>query len=526
MKILFGAVLIIAFFISGGLHANQDSLQYKLDALAESEQIKFLLTEATAEYNTHPELSTQYKQMALEIATESGSDSLMCQTFLRLGNFFKAVGIQDSAAFYLDKSFAQCSKIGDSTALGSYYRITGNMLRGQGDYAGASESFYKAIRLFETQNEKIALAMTNNDMALLYNGGVNVNYVKALKYFNRAFSILQPFGDTNKLSVIYLNMAYAYYGLGIYDTALIFLKEDIKWNRKTKNNEMLILDLNVLSSVYQKQGNLEASLKTSKEALSLAKAFGNEPTTLRALLFASYLHLSLKQGKESNILTLEALALAKKLSAKSSVLTCYQYLDNGFSLIGDDEMAYKYLKLSGSLKDSILNAKKSKQIIELETKYETEKKDAKILLLKAEQKLADENLEKKRFQQIGLFIFIAILILFFGYILYTNKVKNRLKQKLQEIELHELRSKIKGLLENKPDALELTYESLNTKLNIPLSEREFEVLYLILQGLGNKQIADQLFISIHTVKFHLSNIYQKLGVNNRKEALQFVIAVA
>lgn len=55
--------------------------------------------------------------------------------------------------------------------------------------------------------------------------------------------------------------------------------------------------------------------------------------------------------------------------------------------------------------------------------------------------------------------------------------------------------------------------------NHPFSEREKDVVGLLLQGMGNKQIALALGISNRTVEFHLSNIYAKLGVNTRSEAI-------
>lgn len=53
-----------------------------------------------------------------------------------------------------------------------------------------------------------------------------------------------------------------------------------------------------------------------------------------------------------------------------------------------------------------------------------------------------------------------------------------------------------------------------------LTERELDVLQLLAEGLANKQIALQLGISEHTVKFHSSAIYAKLGVTNRTEAVR------
>lgn len=54
-----------------------------------------------------------------------------------------------------------------------------------------------------------------------------------------------------------------------------------------------------------------------------------------------------------------------------------------------------------------------------------------------------------------------------------------------------------------------------------LSAREWEVLEKTAKGLTNPQIAEMLSVSENTVKFHLQNIFQKLGVNNRTEAAGF-----
>lgn len=51
-----------------------------------------------------------------------------------------------------------------------------------------------------------------------------------------------------------------------------------------------------------------------------------------------------------------------------------------------------------------------------------------------------------------------------------------------------------------------------------LSPREREVLGMAAQGLTNQQVAANLEVTVHAVKFHLASIYRKLGVNNRTEA--------
>ena len=75
---------------------------------------------------------------------------------------------------------------------------------------------------------------------------------------------------------------------------------------------------------------------------------------------------------------------------------------------------------------------------------------------------------------------------------------------------------LQSLIERKPAFL---LEEGNQIID-PLTPREREVLQLAAEGLANKQIALALEISEHTVKFHLSSLYTKLGVTSRTEAIR------
>jgi DNA-binding NarL/FixJ family response regulator len=58
------------------------------------------------------------------------------------------------------------------------------------------------------------------------------------------------------------------------------------------------------------------------------------------------------------------------------------------------------------------------------------------------------------------------------------------------------------------------------QLQAKLTERENDVLRLLAEGLPNQQIAERMVVRESTVKFHIQNIFQKLGVTNRTEAAQ------
>ena len=69
------------------------------------------------------------------------------------------------------------------------------------------------------------------------------------------------------------------------------------------------------------------------------------------------------------------------------------------------------------------------------------------------------------------------------------------------------------------DVVEPCLESIEHARDNPLSQREVEVLKLIALGNSNQQIAEQLFISLHTVKTHARRIHGKLGVERRTQAV-------
>ena len=73
---------------------------------------------------------------------------------------------------------------------------------------------------------------------------------------------------------------------------------------------------------------------------------------------------------------------------------------------------------------------------------------------------------------------------------------------------------------------EVSFQTAVSKLPIdqsgliePLSERELEILQKIAEGLTNPEIANRLYLSLNTVKVHTRNIYSKLDVHNRTQAV-------
>ena len=98
---------------------------------------------------------------------------------------------------------------------------------------------------------------------------------------------------------------------------------------------------------------------------------------------------------------------------------------------------------------------------------------------------------------------------------------------LKNVTAHELaaaiRSTVCGRVTLAPEAAQALLHKERQPLLSPLTSRECETLQLLVKGLSNNQIAEQLSVSQYTTKNHVHNILQKLNVANRAEAAIFAI---
>ena len=93
------------------------------------------------------------------------------------------------------------------------------------------------------------------------------------------------------------------------------------------------------------------------------------------------------------------------------------------------------------------------------------------------------------------------------------------KSSLSEDLIETIRAAFQGKMVFTKDIVEQLVLPPQPTVNFHLTDRELEVLVLLAEGLTNKQSAQRLSISTSTLKFHMTNIFQKLGVQTRSEAL-------
>lgn len=206
-------------------------------------------------------------------------------------------------------------------------------------------------------------------------------------------------------------------------------------------------------------------------------------------------HLALSHDDSANYFLNQTLNLAKKNTYQLLEISALEKLGRVAKLGEEYELATSYYSLASEKRNQLkLNSLQSKK----PSNNKTEMIKGGVLF--------------------GSILFVILL-------LYLN-ISQRKKFKQKEAQWEQ---KFKILITSSEistsQKFSLSIKSLNKHLNNPLSQREYDVLCLVVTNNTNTLIADQLFVSVNTVKTHLKNLFEKLDVTNRKEAIQKVINI-
>ena len=228
----------------------------------------------------------------------------------------------------------------------------------------------------------------------------------------------------------------------------------------------------------------------------------------------------------------EGIQWAQKERDLSTLAEGYMVQSIYYEKVHNNAMALEYHKQYATLKDSLRSEDVRREINELNAKYQLNQKESRILALTTQNRVQELEINKNNLQRILLILLIAFLLMsvlaLFNYQNQKNKIRDlefekRLSSKMTTIE--KLTDRIGDLLKTKNQIILRPREEINELLDNTLSSKEYEVLMSIASGKSNKEISSDHFISQNTVKFHLKNIYAKLDVRNRKQAVKKVASL-
>jgi signal transduction histidine kinase len=307
-----------------------------------------------------------------------------------------------------------------------------------GNYEKALKMHIQSANLAESQKDTLSLARSYNNIGLIYHDLEDPK--KAEEYILKSLALKEQLGDNIGVIGAYLNLGNNKRKIGLKDMDSLTLTESKNYYLKAlelgkKANYMRgnYISYSSLALIENNLGNYEKGVEYGEFSLklSLESKDENMEAISRINLGDSY-RLTGKLSKAEDQL-LKGLALTEKSSDLDSRKDVLLILSRLYAEKKDFEKAYNYFIYRSEILDSIASVEVKGKVIELEAKYENEKKENKILAQRAQ--LAEKDLEVRRkntliYGVIGFSIILALL----GYLFYSQqKLKNRQLQKEGEL---------------------------------------------------------------------------------------------
>jgi len=356
-----------------------------------------------------------YYNEALKIAEALKDKESVYLYLTNLGNVFYSKGNTEKALEYyfrsLDAAPSEESKTSAYQNIGIMNEITGN-------YIKALEFYLKALKLHELVGNKEGLASSYSSIASIYR--YRKQYDQCFYYLNKALVINEEIKDQSGISLIYYNMAAIYEDKKEYAKALDHYQRSLTIREAAGDQSAIASSLLGIGNVYLSLGKNDEAFKNLSRALEIDRRIGNMEG--QAFVLGSIGNIYSQKGNYPAAIghLEESLEYARQLDLKDLQADDYQSLAEAYEKQNNYKAAYQNHKKYSEMKNLILNTESSRQLTEIQTVYETEKKEKEIELLTTHKKVQKAELERQTLisyslSAAGILVLLLALVALRGY---------------------------------------------------------------------------------------------------------------
>jgi tetratricopeptide (TPR) repeat protein len=318
--------------------------------------------------------SLHYFEEAVHLFKETGDSAAWCESLLRFGNTYNTIGELDRAlAIYLE-SIHICELVKDTATVAYNYGELAVVNDKQKNYASAEEYYLKALNTFKSLHHLYGQMSICNNMGIMYK---NIkNYPKAIDAYTQCLLLADSIPSEIGKMYAHTNLGILNVNMGYFENGMQHLNTGLQLTKELDQPEAMADNLNYLARAQLGLHQHNVALKNAREALRIGH---------------------------------DVKALDKELDAN-------QTLSDIFLALHAYDSSLYYFKAYSIVKDSLFDQEKSKQINELQTKYETEKKDKEIRLLAG-------NAEIDRIKKTRLWIGLLLSVIAGGLLIYAQWIR-------------------------------------------------------------------------------------------------------
>ena len=462
----------------------QQSLQLSKEALRLSittgyqEQISYIYNNTGTANRLKGEYgkALTFHNKALENDRKSGNRKDEALSLNNIGNVFLKQGNYSEAIINYEQSLEVRQDIDDQVGVASSLNNLGLVYRSQGDLERALVYYQNAFKIFEQINDQVGLANAQNNLGIVYRG--NGNLEKALENYLEALTRFRQLGNNVGVANSLNNIGNIYYQQEKFDKALEFYEQSLEISERLGDKSAAAGQYSNMGGVYLSLGDSNKALKSTEKALVLQKEIGDDKGQISTLnnLGAYYMEtkgfdralgyflaaekIQRRIGDHSySTITLTSIAdiygaqkkstqqlkylnrarkEARNYGSTEDEISVFEKLADAYADQGDFKMSYEFQQRAKSVRDSLDRIVSSRELAEMQIKFETEQKQREIELLSKEKEVQNLKITKQNTLR-NMIIAVAVLALLMLALIYARyrtkqQANEELGRKNQEIE--------------------------------------------------------------------------------------------
>ena len=383
------------------------------------------------------DMALYYDNKSLVLMQETSNKKGESSALLNIGLNYSEKGNYKEALDYMKKGVQLKQQIGDRKGMAGGFNNLANVFQTQGNYTEALKYHLKSLQIKEEIDDKLGIALSYNNIGnVLYS---QLKYDEALGYYLKAANYQESISNYQGIGNAYNNIGNVYSEKKKFKEALDYHLKALKAREKAEDKIGIARSCNNIGTIYRKLNKLETALLYQIKSYKLYKQLGDKKGEAEACEGLAILYDFAKDYASALKYYKEMLSINERLNFKEGIRDAYSGLAKIYEEQKQFDAALKYTELYTAVKDSLLNKENFKQVKELNTRYETDKKEKEILLLTKDQQLNAKIIKQQQLVRWGLIGGLALLSvsIFSIYRRYRFKQKANviLEKQKEEIQL-------------------------------------------------------------------------------------------
>ena len=315
----------------------------------------------------------------------------------------------DSAFIVAERMYRSSEKEDDKWEMGVALNIQGYSFYFKGDYVKALENFNKSLILKEDIKDKEGIAVAHIGIG-------NVCYIQgdftmALNHYTKAVNIHRELKDYENMAMVYVNIGAVNHQADDYYSALVYYNKALAAYKKLDNRLGISNCKTNIGIIYYKYKDYDKALVNYNESIEICKEIGNRESLPNLYIAIGEINSISGENDKALEIFLKGLDIAKSLGLLYGEQQAYSSLSDLYAKENDHKQALAYYKLYTSVKDSLFNEGKSKEIGRIEASHEFD-----MARMKHEQEQEEQQKQKAyeksrsdNLQYSGILIFLMII---------------------------------------------------------------------------------------------------------------------